>query len=232
MSDRGSGSGLRPRLDRAAVRAHLVDVNDGIVATAGVVEGLLAAGASLTTIVVAALGAMVGGGVALGGMKYSEAADEQDAELAVLAEERRLHELQPEEELAELAALYEEKGLSPDLARRVADELSTTDALRHHAELEYGITIGDDRATPIGTAVLAGLAFMVGAGLPLLVSVLAPAAWRVPLTVVAVVAALGGTATVVARLGGLRVGRTVLRTVVIGLLTMLLTLAGGSLFVL
>ena len=109
---------------------------------------------------------------------------------------------------------------------------STTDALRHHAELEYGITIGDDRATPIGTAVLAGLAFMVGAGLPLLVSVLAPAAWRVPLTVVAVVAALGGTATVVARLGGLRVGRTVLRTVVIGLLTMLLTLAGGSLFVL
>ena len=79
---------------------------------------------------------------------------------------------------------------------------------------------------------LAGLAFMVGAGLPLLVSVLAPAAWRVPLTVVAVVAALGGTATVVARLGGLRVGRTVLRTVVIGLLTMLLTLAGGSLFVL
>src|SRR4029078_5245214 len=137
--------------------------------------------------------------------------------------ERRLHELQPEEELAELAALYEEKGLSPDLARRAPDELSTTDALRHHAELEYGITIGDDRATPIGTAVLAGLAFMVGAAGPVVVSVravavpcvvgvVAPAAWRVPLTVVAVVTALGGTATVVARLGGLRVGRTVLRT--------------------
>ena len=109
----GSGSGRRrvfARLDRQAVRAHLVDVNDGVIATAGVVEGLLAAGASVTTIVVAALGAMVGGGMALGGMKYSEAADDRDAEIAVLAEERRLHELQPDKELAELAALYEDKG--------------------------------------------------------------------------------------------------------------------------
>jgi VIT1/CCC1 family predicted Fe2+/Mn2+ transporter len=226
-SDRG---GILPRLDGQTVRAHLVDVNDGVIATAGVVEGLLAAGASVTTVVVAALGAMVGGGVALGGMKYSEAADERDAELAVLAEERRLHELQPEEELAELAALYEDKGLSPALARQVAEELSTTDALLHHAEVEHGITIGDDSPTPVGTAVLAGLGFMVGAAVPLAVSALVPAAWRIAFTVLAVVAALCGTATLVARLGGMRVGRTVLRTVAIGLLTMLLTLAGGALF--
>ena len=217
------------RLDRQAVRAHLVDVNDGVIATAGVVEGLLAAGASVTTIVVAALGAMVGGGVALGGMKYSEAADERDAELAVLAEERRLHELHPDEELAELATLYEDKGLTPALARQVAEEVSATDALLHHAEVEHGIRIGDS-PSPIGTAALAGLAFMVGAAFPLAVSTLAPASWRVLLTIVAVVVALAGTATAVARLGGMRVGRTVLRTVSIGLLTMLLTLAGGSLF--
>jgi VIT1/CCC1 family predicted Fe2+/Mn2+ transporter len=71
---------------------------------------------------------------------------------------------------------------------------------------------------------------MVGAAFPLAVSTLAPESWRVLLTVVAVVVALSGTATAVARLGGMRVGRTVLRTVTIGLLTMLLTLAGGSLF--
>lgn len=222
--------GILPRLDRQTVRTHLVDVNDGVIATAGVVEGLLAAGASVITIVVAALGAMVGGGVALGGMKYTEAADERDAELAVLAEERRLHELQPEEELAELATLYEGKGLPPDLARRVAEELSTKDALLHHAEVEHGITLSDDSPTPVGTAVLAGLGFMVGAAVPLAMSALAPAAWRIPITVLAVVAVLGLTATLVARLGGMHVRRTVLRTVAIGLLTMLLTLAGGSLF--
>ena len=228
-----SGSGRRsvlPRLDRQAVRAHLVDVNDGVIATAGVVEGLLAAGATITTIVVAALSAMLGGGVALGGMKYSEAADERDAELAVLAEERRLHELQPEEELAELAALYEDKGVSPALARQVAEELSTKDALLHHAEVEHGITLSDDSPTPAGTAVLAGLGFMVGAAVPLVVSMVAPAAWRIPLTVFAVVATLCVTATVVARLGGLSIGRTVLRTVLIGVLTMSLTFAGGLLF--
>ena len=219
-----------PRLDRRAVRTHLVDVNDGVIATAGVVEGLLAAGATITTIVVAALSAMLGGGVALGGMKYSEAADERDAELAVLAEERRLHELQPEEELAELAALYEDKGVSPALARQVAEELSTKDALLHHAEVEHGITLSDDSPTPAGTAVLAGLGFMVGAAVPLVVSMVAPAAWRIPLTVFAVVATLCVTATVVARLGGLSIGRTVLRTVLIGVLTMSLTFAGGLLF--
>jgi vacuolar iron transporter family protein len=195
-----------PRFDRRAVRAHLVDVNDGVIATAGVVEGLLAAGATITTIVVAALSAMLGGGVALGGTKYSEAADERDAELAVLAEERRLHELQPEEELAELAALYEDKGVSPALARQVAEELSTKDALLHHAEVEHGITLSDDSPTPAGTAVLAGLGFMVGAAVPLVVSMVAPAAWRIPLTVFAVVATLCVTATVVARLGGLSIG--------------------------
>jgi VIT1/CCC1 family predicted Fe2+/Mn2+ transporter len=219
-----------PRLDRRAVRTHLVDVNDGVIATAGVVEGLLAAGAAITTIVVAALSAMLGGGVALGGMKYSEAADERDAELAVLAEERRLHELQPEEELAELAALYEDKGVSPALARQVAEELSTKDALLHHAEVEHGLSLNDDSPTPAGTAVLAGLGFMVGAAVPLVVSMAAPAAWRIPLTVLAVVATLCVTATVVARLGGLSIGRTVLRTVLIGVLTMSLTFAGGLLF--
>jgi VIT1/CCC1 family predicted Fe2+/Mn2+ transporter len=219
-----------PRLDRRAVRTHLVDVNDGVIATAGVVEGLLAAGAAITTIVEAALCAMLGGGVAVGGMKYSEAADERDAELAVLAEERRLHELQPEEELAELAALYEDKGVSPALARQVAEELSAKDALLHHAEVEHGITLNGDSPTPAGTAVLAGLGFMVGAAVPLVVSMAAPAAWRIPLTVLAVVATLCVTATVVARLGGLSIGRTVLRTVLIGVLTMSLTFAGGLLF--
>jgi vacuolar iron transporter family protein len=159
-----------------------------------------------------------------------EAADERDAEIAVLAEERRLHELQPDEELAELATLYEDKGLSPALARQVAEELSTKDALLHHAEVEHGITLDDDSPSPVGTAVLAGAGFMIGAAVPLVASATAPAAWRVLFTVLAVVAALCCTAIMVARLGGMRVGRTVLRTVTIGVLTMSLTLAGGLLF--
>ena len=76
---------------------------------------------------------------------------------------------------------------------------------------------------------LAGLAFALGAGVPLLVILLAPPAWRSAATVLAVVAALSLTALVIASLGGTNIPRTVLRTVSIGVATMLLTYVGGSL---
>jgi hypothetical protein len=77
------------RIDHARVREHVVDANDGIIASAGIVEGLLGAGASSTILLVASLAAMIGGGFALAGMRYSEAADERDAQHATLEAERR-----------------------------------------------------------------------------------------------------------------------------------------------
>ena len=75
-------TGVWARIDRGGVREHLVDANDGIIASAGIIEGLLGAGASSTILLVASLAAMVGGGLALGGMRYAEAADERDARSA------------------------------------------------------------------------------------------------------------------------------------------------------
>ncbi|ODT99749.1 MAG: hypothetical protein ABS81_25160 [Pseudonocardia sp. SCN 72-86] len=218
-----------PRLDREQVRGHVVDANDGIIATAGVVEGLLGAGAAGSTIVLASLAAMVGGAIALGGMKYSEAADERDARAATIEAERRQLDSAPEEELAELAGIYEAKGLSPDLARAVAEQLSDHDALAAHAEMEHGIDVGGRDPTPLFTATLAGVAFMIGSAVPLLMILVAPTGLRIPVTFVAVVLALGITATIVARLGGASMWRTIVRTVSIGLVTMLLTLVGGTL---
>jgi VIT1/CCC1 family predicted Fe2+/Mn2+ transporter len=222
-------SGLWARVDHARVREHAVDANDGIIASAGIVEGLLGAGASSAILLVASLAAMVGGGFALAGMRYAETADERDAQLAILEAERRRIALTPAEEEAELAELYRERGLSPELAHAVAAELSAGDALAAHAEAEYGIVLRDRRTTPRTTAVLAGLAFALGAGVPLLVILLAPAAWRSAATIVAVVVALSLTALVTASVGGTSVLRTVFRTVSIGLATMLLTYVGGSL---
>jgi vacuolar iron transporter family protein len=217
------------RLDPVRARDHLVDGNDGIIASAGIVEGLLGAGAGSTILLVASLAAMVGGAIALGGMRYAEAADERDAQQATLEAERRRIALTPAEEQAELAELYQAKGLSARLARAVAAELSAGDALAAHADAEYGIVLGDRPVTPWTTAVLAGLAFALGAGVPLLVILLAPPAWRSAATILAVVVALSLTALSVATLGRTNVARTVLRTVSIGVATMLLTYLGGSL---
>jgi VIT1/CCC1 family predicted Fe2+/Mn2+ transporter len=217
------------RIDRGRVREHVVDANDGIIASAGIVEGLLGAGASSTILLVASIAAMVGGGIALAGMRYSEMADERDARQATLEAERRRIDLTPAEEEAELAELYQDRGLSPQLARAVAAELSADDALAAHAEAEYGIVLRDRPAPPWATAVLAGLAFALGAGVPLLVILLAPLAWRSAATILAVVAALSLTALVIATLGGTNIPRTIFRTVMIGVATMLLTYIGGSL---
>jgi len=222
-------TGRWARIDRGRVREHVVDTNDGIIASAGIVEGLLGAGASSTILLVASLAAMVGGGLALGGMRYAETADERDAQKAILEAERRRIDLTPAEEEAELAALYQDRGLSPQLARAVAAELSAGDALAAHAEAEYGISPRDRQATPWAIAVVAGLAFGVGAGVPLLVILLAPPEWRSAATILAVVAALSLTASVTASVSETSIPRTMLRTVSIGVATMLLTFLGGSL---
>jgi vacuolar iron transporter family protein len=222
-------TGRWARFDRGRVREHVVDINDGIIAPAGIVEGLLGAGASSTILLVASLAAMVGGGLSLGGMRYAEAAVERDARRAILDAERRRIDLTPVEEETELAELYQDRGLSPELARAVAAELSAGDALAAHAEAEYGMSPRDPPAIPSTTAVVAGLAFALGAGVPLLAVLLAPPAWRSAATIVAVVAALSLTASVSASVSETSLSRTMLRTVSIGVATMSLTFVGGSL---
>lgn len=213
--------------DRDTLRARLVDTNDGIVATAGIVEGFYGAGANLPTVLAAALAAMVAGGVSLGAAKYAEAAGERDAELATIAAERERITRAPEEELAELTEIYESKGLSPRLARQVAEELSARDPLAAHLEAEYHLD--PDAASPEATGVSAGIAFALGSGIPLLTAVFVNPTNRVAVTFVVVLLALSATSVIAARTGRLSTWRVVARTAIIGALTMLVTFGGGHL---
>jgi VIT1/CCC1 family predicted Fe2+/Mn2+ transporter len=217
-------------LDRDRVAARVVDLNDGVIASAGIVEGFSAAGVTGPSIVLAAVAAMVAGGIALGGAKYAEAAAEHEVQQAILDEEQRLLELSPDEELAELRGLYEAKGLSPALADQVARELSDRDPLAAHADAEYGITEQDLLVAPLRTGVAAGLSFAVGAVLPLGVILLSPPAWQGLVTFLAVMVALGLTSLLIARFGRTRLRRTVFRTLVVGVLAMGVSWLGGHLF--
>ena len=205
-----------------------MDGNDGIMATAGIVEGFIGAGAGTETIVVAAIAAMVAGAIAMGSAKYAEAAIERDATNTLIAEERRQLSLSPAEELAELAALYERRGLSPELARSVATELSAHDALAAHAEAEHDIELDEARTPPLVVAVSAASAFAIGS-LVVLLSVLVTWSTRLPTTFVAVAISLSLTSIVVARWGNLPIVRTMARTVGVGIAAMVITFAIGSL---
>ena len=213
-------------LDRPTLRSLVVETNDGIIATAGVVEGFAGAGAQGVSLVVAALCAMIAGGIALGGARYAEEAAERDARLQVIAEERAQLQLSPDQEFAELVALYEAKGLSPALARQVAGELTARDPLAAHLDAEHRLPLREVRWAPGIIATAAGIAYALGATIPLLSVLLAPDEWRARVTFAAALVSLSVTSVLLARMG-VHVRRALTRTVAVGTVAMLLSFAAG-----
>ena len=209
------------------LRAGVLGANDGIISTAGLVVGVAGATAAHAPVVVAGVAGLVAGALSMGGGEYVSVSTQRDTERELLARERWELEHLPEEELAELAALYAARGLSPQLARRVAVELTAHDALAAHAEVELGLD-PYERSDPWRAAWASMAAFTLGALLPLLAVALPPLAWRVPVTVAAVVVALAVTGVASARLGPAPVRPALVRNVGVGLLVMAVTFAVGS----
>ncbi|GAA1516748.1 VIT family protein [Nocardioides humi] len=218
--------GLNDRLNW--LRAGVLGANDGIVSTAGIVLGVAGATSERTAILVAGIAGLAAGAMSMAAGEYVSVSTQRDSEEALLAEERRELREDPDDELAELAGLYVDKGLDPDLALQVARQLTANDALAAHAEVELGID-PEDLTSPWNAAFASMLSFVLGALLPLLIIVLVTADLRVPVTVVAVVAALVLTGWLSARFGYGAPGRAVLRNVLGGLLAMAVTHGIGQL---
>ena len=211
------------------LRAGVLGADDGIVSVAGIVIGVAGANVSRGAIFTAGLAGLVAGAVSMALGEYVSVSSQRDSESAQLVQERRELTEDPTEELAELTAIYEAKGLSAATARTVAEELTAHDAFAAHAEAELHIT-PDDLASPVQAAGASALSFTVGALLPLLAILLPPASWRVPVTFLAVLAALALTGSVSARIGGSNPRRAVLRVVIGGAAGLALTYGIGHLF--
>jgi len=210
------------------LRAGVLGANDGVVSTASLVLGVAGATSSLTSILTAGLAGMFAGALSMATGEYVSVSSQRDSERAMLDQEREELATMADEELTELTGFYQAKGLSPELARQVAEELTKHDALAAHAEVELGID-PDDLVSPWQAAWASFLSFTVGALLPLLVIGLVPGALRIPGTVLAVLAALVVTGVTSARLGKAPVGRAVLRNVLGGGIAMAVTYGIGSL---
>ncbi|MFJ8866463.1 VIT family protein [Streptomyces sp. NPDC102473] len=218
--------GLGTRLNW--LRAAVLGANDGVVSTAGLVVGVAGATDDRSTLLTAGLAGLLAGSLSMAAGEYVSVSTQRDSEKAALATEERELEETPEAELAELTGLLEEKGLSNELAREAAVQLTQRDALRAHAEVELGID-PDELTNPWHAAGASFLAFTVGALLPLLAIVLPPPSARLPVTVLSVLAALALTGWRSARLGGAPAGRAVLRNMTGGAVAMAVTYAAGAL---
>ena len=210
------------------IRPHVPEASDGILTSAGICEGFAGAGVSSSVLVFAGFAGLVAGTLAMGAVEYSKLRAEYDQQAAQLVAERARLETSPHAELDELTRLYVSRGLSPDLARRVAVEMTAHDALAAHAEAEYGITAAS-RTAPLRETLAVSAAFAAGAVLPWLAIILIPGPSRAPVTFVVVLAALALTGWVSARISQVQPIVPMVRTASIGGLSMLITYFAGLL---
>jgi VIT1/CCC1 family predicted Fe2+/Mn2+ transporter len=211
------------------LRAAVLGANDGIVSTASLLIGVAAAGAGREALLLTGVAGLVAGALSMAAGEYVSVGSQADTEGADLARERAELAAEPDAELRELAAIYVARGLTPELARQVAQQLTAHDAVAAHARDELGLT-ETGAARPVQAALTSALTFAVGAALPLATALLAPTA--------AVVPTIGGTAllflvalgAIAARAGGAPIGVAALRVGFWGALAMGLTAVVGKLF--
>jgi VIT1/CCC1 family predicted Fe2+/Mn2+ transporter len=207
----------------------VLGANDGIVSTASLVLGVAAAGAGVQGVLVAGVAGLVAGATSMAAGEYVSVSSQADTERADLAREKSELAANPEQEHAELTAIYVQRGLDATLASSVATQLMEHDALGAHGRDELGIT-ETLVARPVQAALASAASFAVGAALPLLMVL-----WLRPSVLIPGVAGcsllfLALLGLVAARAGGAPIGRSVLRVTFWGALAMGLTAAVGKLF--
>lgn len=211
------------------LRAAVLGANDGIVSTASLLAGVAAAGATETSLLTAGVAGAVAGAMSMAAGEYVSVSSQADAEHADLMRERRELETDAAGEHRELMAIYMRRGVSQELAKRVADELMAHDALGAHARDELGIT-ERSRPRPIQAAAASAASFACGAALPLVTAALVcadRALVAVPATALVFLAALGALA---ARAGGAPMAPAAARVTLWGAFAMATTAAIGELF--
>lgn len=206
----------------------MLGANDGIVSTAGIVVGVAATTAARGPVFTAGIAGLAAGAVSMALGEYVSVSTQRDTEAALLAKERWELDNEPVAELAELADIYESKGMSRATAEQAAAEVSAKDAFAAHSESELGID-PHDLANPWQAAFSSAVSFTVGALLPLAAILLPPESWRIPVTFVTVVVALALTGAMGAYLGQSSPWRPTIRMVIGGSLAMAVTYGIGLL---
>ena len=218
--------GLANRLNW--LRAGVLGANDGIVSVAAIAVGVAGATRALGPIIAASVAGLVGGAISMALGEYVSVSSQRDSERALIAKEKTELATMPQEELAELTQLYQDKGLTLQTARQVAEELTANDALAAHLDAELNID-QNDIVSPWRAAYASAIAFIIGGLLPILAIIFFPAPMRVPATFATVLLALAITGATGGYLGDSPMLRPLVRVVVGGALALAATFLIGRL---
>jgi VIT1/CCC1 family predicted Fe2+/Mn2+ transporter len=215
---------------RAAwLRAAVLGADDALVSTTSLMIGMAASAAPNSTVFLAGAAGVVAGALSMAAGEYVSVSSQRDVEEAEIALERNELAAQPLSELNELIAIYEHRGLDPDLARQVALQLSERDQLGAHLRDELGIS-PETRARPFQAAVASAASFAVFGTLPIASLSVAPFDLRIPVMATASLVSLGLLGALGAHIGGAAMTRAAFRVAVGGALAMAITALVGRLF--
>lgn len=208
----------------------VLGANDGIVSIACLVLGVAASDAGRNAILTAGIAGLVAGAASMALGEYVSVSSQRDSELSDIAKETKELRETPERELAELTAIYQDKGLNHDLARQVAVELTKKDALRAHLAEELGIT-DHNRAKPIEASVTSAVSFCVGGAMPVIAVALGnTSATRIWITLLVSTGALVALGSAGAHYGRASKRVSVRRVVIGGVIAMAFTMLVGKIF--
>jgi len=211
------------------LRAAVLGSDDAIVSTASLMIGVAASSAPKVAILIAGVAGLVAGAMSMAVGEYVSVSSQRDAEQADIGREERELASEPQAELQELAMIYEKRGLEPELAMKVAEQLSAHDRLGAHLRDELGIN-QKSLARPLQAAWISATSFASFAVVPIAALLIAPASLRLPIIAafsllsLAVLGAFGG------QLGGAPLGRAAFRVTLGGALAMTVTALIGRIF--
>lgn len=211
------------------LRAAVLGANDGIVSTASLIVGVASASTQHNDILIAGIAGLVAGAMSMAAGEYVSVSSQSDTEHADLARETSELADNIEFEREELAQIYIERGLQPELAKQVAIQLMEKDALGAHARDELGIS-EVTTARPVQAAFTSAATFAVGAAMPLSMAVVSPLAYVVPAVATASLLFLAALGAIGAKAGGANIFRATARVMFWGALAMALTAGIGKIF--
>ena len=210
------------------LRAAVLGANDGIISTASLVVGVAAASTTPGEVMVAGVAGMVAGAMSMAAGEYVSVSSQADTESADLARERRELTEQPQAELDELTDIYVKRGVTPALARQVAEQMTAKDAFATHARDELGLS-DHIVARPVQAALTSATTFSVGAALPLAIALIVPANLIAPMVSGGSLLCLAVLGAVGARIGGAGILKPTARVTFWGAFAMAATAAIGAL---
>lgn len=211
------------------LRAAVLGANDGILSTASLVIGIAAASTSREPILLAAAAGITAGALSMAAGEYVSVSSQEDIEKSDLIREKAELENFPQQELQELAEIYEARGLKTELALEVARALTAHNALESHARDELGIN-EITQANPFTAALASALSFIIGGLLPLLTALFAPVSHMVPYQYIFSIVFLALSGTLAAKAGGSDVTKAVMRICIWGTFAMAASAAVGYVF--